>query len=70
MSHNGESIDQHIRLYVHQGLIQAEIALCLSAKDNIQISSRYLRGRLARVKLYRQSHFSDAAGSDLDGPNL
>ncbi len=49
---------------------QTEIALCLSVRDNIQISTRHLRRRRARLKLYRRSHFSDAADSDLDGPNL
>ncbi len=62
MSHNRVSVDQHLRLYFSQGLTEAETALCLSVKDNIQISTR--------LKLYRQSHCSDAAGSELDGPNL
>ncbi len=65
MSHNRFSIDQHISLYFSQGLTQAEIALCLSVRDNTQISTRNLRRRLARLKLYGQSHFSD-----LDEPNL
>ncbi len=60
MSHNGKSVDQHIRLYVHQGLRQAEIALCLSVKRNIQISTRLLRRRRAQLKLHRRSRFNDA----------
>ncbi len=66
MLHNGVSIDQRIRLYFSQGLMQAEIALCLSVRDNIQISTHYLRRGLTRLKLHRQSHLSDAAGSDFD----
>ncbi len=43
MSHNGVSIDQRIRLYFNQGLTKAEIALCLSGSDNIQISTHHLK---------------------------
>ncbi len=39
MSHNGVSIDQH----VYQGLTQAEIALSLTVRDNIQISTGQLK---------------------------
>ncbi len=67
MSHNGGSTDRRVRLYCNQGLTQAETALRLSIRDNIQISTRHLRRRRAWLKLYRRSHFSDAAGSDLNG---
>ncbi len=60
------SIEQHIRLYLNQGLTWAEMALCLAVRDNIQISTHHLRRRRARLKLYRPSYFSDAAGSDLE----
>ncbi len=72
MSHKGVSIDQCIRLYFNQGLTQVlrEITVCLSVRDNIQISTLHLMRRQARLKLHRQSHFSDAAGSDPDEPNL
>ncbi len=69
-SHNRVSIDQRIRLYFRQGLTQAETALCLSVRENIQICSHHLRRRVARLKLCRRLYFSDAADSDLDGPNL
>ncbi len=65
MSHNRVCTDQRIRLYFNQGVTQAEPSLCLSVRDNIQISTRHLRRRQARLKLYRRSHLSDAAGSDL-----
>ncbi len=70
MSHDRVSLDRHIRLYFSQGPTQAETVLCLSVRDNIQISTHHLRRRLARLKLYRSSHFIDTACSDLDGPNL
>ncbi len=69
MSHYGVSIDQHIRLNFSQDLTQADSALCLSVRKSFR-SALVLRRRLAQLKLYRQSHFSDAAGSDLNGPNL
>ncbi len=47
MSHYRVSIDQCIRLYVSQGLTEAETALCLSVRRNIQISTRHLRRRRA-----------------------
>ncbi len=42
----------------------------LPVRDNIQISIHHLRRRRAWLNLHRRSHFSDAAGSDVDGPNL
>ncbi len=68
MSHNRVFIDQCIRPYFSQGLTQAETALRLSVRDNIQISTRH-KEKTSPAD-HRQSHFSDAAGSDLDWPNL
>ncbi|KAL2096354.1 hypothetical protein ACEWY4_008502 [Coilia grayii] len=53
-------IDRLIRQYFDQGLTQAEIALSLLIRDNIKISPRHLRRRLARLRLYRQ-RYSDPA---------
>ncbi len=37
MSHNGVSVDQSITLFFSQGETQAETALCLSDRENIQV---------------------------------
>ena len=47
-------------MYFNQGLTQAEIALCLSVRDGIQISHPYLRRRLAQLQLHRR-RLSDPA---------
>ncbi len=70
MSHNRVSIDQSSRLHFSQRPTQAETALCLSVRENIQISTCHLRRRRARLKLYRRSHVKDAAGSDLGAKSV
>lgn len=47
-------------MYFSQDLTRAEIALCLSVRDGIQISPCHLRRRLARLQLHRQ-RLSDPA---------
>ncbi len=57
MSDQGVPItDRCIRLYFNQDLPQAETTLRLSVRDNVQISPRHLRRRLAQ-----RVHFSDPA---------
>ncbi len=41
MLHDEVSVDQRFKLYFNQGLTQAEVAQCLSVRDNIQVF-RYL----------------------------
>ena len=73
MSEEQEHIDHCLTHILNQGLIQADIALCLAIIDNIHINVCNLKRRLARLQLYRWRNLSgsDVVASPLnDGQTL
>ena len=58
MSEEQEHIDHCVTYIFNQGLIQADIAVCLAIIDNIHINVPNLRRRLARLQLYQWRNLS------------
>ena len=59
MSEDQDHINHHVTNLFNQVLTQAEIALCLAITDNIHISVRNLKRRLARLQLYQRCNLSE-----------
>ena len=59
MSEEQEQENDRITYLFNQGLTHAEIATCLAITDNVHISVRHLKRRLARLQLYRRRNLTD-----------
>ena len=59
MSEEQEHIDHCVTYLFNQGLTQAEIALCPAITDNLHVSVRNLKRKLARLQLYWRCNLSE-----------